>query len=70
MDKIKVDGKIERETNPDRRGPSQIGTVWHIPDPPTFSLPTTFKYARFSIQELGNICKVVFAELLVESARK
>ncbi len=41
--KIKDDGKIERETNLDRRGPSQIGTVWHIPDPPTFSLPTTFK---------------------------
>ncbi len=41
--KIKEDGKIERETNLDRRGPSQIGTVRHIPDPPTFSLPTTFK---------------------------
>jgi hypothetical protein len=25
--KIKDDGKIERETNLDRRGPSQIGTV-------------------------------------------
>jgi hypothetical protein len=25
--KIKEDGKIERETNLDRRGPSQIGTV-------------------------------------------
>ncbi len=43
IDKIKDDGKIERETNLDRRGPSQIGTVGHIPDPPTFSLPTTFK---------------------------
>jgi hypothetical protein len=42
IDKIKDDGKIERETNLDRRGPNQIGTVWHIPDPPTFSLPTTF----------------------------
>jgi hypothetical protein len=27
IDKIKDDGKIERETNLDRRGPSQIGTV-------------------------------------------
>ncbi len=26
----------------DRCGPRQIGTVWHIPDSPTFSLPTTF----------------------------
>ncbi len=25
--KIKDDGKIERETNLDRRGPSQIGTI-------------------------------------------
>jgi hypothetical protein len=42
MHKIKDDDKIERGTNLDRRGPSQIGTVGHIPDPPTFSLPTTF----------------------------
>jgi hypothetical protein len=27
IDKIKGDGKIERETNLDRRGPSQIRTV-------------------------------------------
>jgi len=27
IDKIKDDGKIYRETNPDRRGPRQIGTV-------------------------------------------
>jgi hypothetical protein len=26
IDKIKDDGKIERETNLNRRGPSQIGT--------------------------------------------
>ncbi len=51
IDKIKDDGKIERETNLDRRGPSQIGTVWHIPDPPTFSLPTTFKqFALYSLE--------------------
>jgi hypothetical protein len=42
--KIKDDSKIKRQTNLDRRGPSQIGTDWHISDPPTFSLPTTFKY--------------------------
>ncbi len=41
--KIKDDSKIDREKNIDRRGPSQIGTVWHILDPPSFSLPTTFK---------------------------
>ena len=27
IDKIKDDGKIEGETNPDRHGPRQIGTV-------------------------------------------
>ncbi len=43
MHKIKDDSKIDSEKNIDRRGPSQIGTVWHILDPPTFSLPTTFK---------------------------
>ncbi len=40
--KIKDDSKIDREKNIYRCGPSQIGTVWHILDPPTFSLPTTF----------------------------
>jgi hypothetical protein len=43
IDKIKDDSKIYREMNLDRRGPNQIGTDWHIPDPPTFSLLTTFK---------------------------
>ncbi len=42
ISKIKDDSKIDRETNLDRRGLSQIGTDWHIPDPPIFSLPTIF----------------------------
>ncbi len=41
--KIKDDSKIDREKNIDRRGPRQNGIDWHIPDPPTFWLPTTFK---------------------------
>jgi hypothetical protein len=41
--KSKTDSKIDREKNIDRRGPRQNGTDWHIPDPPTFWLPTTFK---------------------------
>ncbi len=50
MDKIKDDGKIERETNLDHRGPSQIRTDWHIPDPPTFycRLPLKSLYAQSS----------------------
>ncbi len=43
IDKIEDDSKIDREKNIDRRGQRQIGTDWHIPDPPTFWLPTTFK---------------------------
>jgi hypothetical protein len=43
MRKIKDNSKIDRETNLDRRGPSQIGTDRHFPDPRTFSLRTTFK---------------------------
>ncbi len=42
IDKIKGNSKIDRETHLHRRGPSRIGTDWHIPDPHTFSLPTTF----------------------------
>ncbi len=42
MHKIKDDSKINREKNIDRRGPRQSGIVWHIPDHPSFSLPTTF----------------------------
>jgi hypothetical protein len=43
IDKIKDDSKIDREKNINRSGPRQIGTDGHIPDPPTFWLPTTFK---------------------------
>ncbi len=48
IDKIKDDSKIDREKNIDRRGPRQIGTDRHIPDPPSFSLPTTFKSSSCS----------------------
>ncbi len=41
--KIKDYSKIDRKKNIDRSGPRQIGTDWHISDPPTFWLPTTFK---------------------------
>ncbi len=41
--KIKDDSKIKREKNIDRRGQRHIVNVWHLSDPPFFSLPTTFK---------------------------
>jgi hypothetical protein len=50
--KIKDDSKIDRETNLDRRGLSQIGTDWHFPDPRTFSLPSTFKGIEFGLAEV------------------
>jgi hypothetical protein len=43
--KIKDDSKINREKNIDRRGQRHIVNVWHLSDPPSFSLPTTFKDA-------------------------
>jgi hypothetical protein len=40
--KIKDDSKIKTQTNLDRRDPRTIPIVCHLPDPPSFSLPTTF----------------------------
>jgi hypothetical protein len=40
--KIKDDIKIKREKNINRRGQRHIVNVWHLSDPPSFSLPTTF----------------------------
>ncbi len=41
--KIKDDSKIKREKNIDRRGQRHIVNFWHLSDPPSFSLLTTFK---------------------------
>jgi hypothetical protein len=40
--KIKDDSQMERQTNLDRRGPRPIPIICYFPDPPSFSLPTTF----------------------------
>ena len=40
--KIKDEIKIKREKNINRRGQRHIVNVWHLSDPPSFSLPTTF----------------------------
>ncbi len=42
--KIKDNSKIKREKNIDCRSQRHFGNVWHLPDPPSFSLPTTFKW--------------------------
>ncbi len=41
--KIKDDSKIKREKNINRCGQRYIVNVCHLSDPPSFSLPTTFK---------------------------
>jgi hypothetical protein len=41
--KIKDDSKIKRQTTLDRHGPRPIPNICHLPDPSSFSLPTTFK---------------------------
>jgi hypothetical protein len=43
INKIKDDIKIKREKNTNRRGQRHIVNVWHLSDPPSFSLLTTFK---------------------------
>ena len=46
--KIKDDSKINIEKNINRRGQRHIVNVWHLSDPPSFSLPTTFKINLYS----------------------
>ncbi len=53
IDQIKDDSKIDIEKNIDRRGPRQIGIDWHIPDPPTFWLPTTFNQLILTYSHTG-----------------
>ncbi len=47
--RIKDHSKIKRHTNLDRRRPRPIPIICHLPDPPSFSLPTTFKVRNKSL---------------------
>ena len=42
-DLIQDGGQVKRQTDIDHHGPKYILIICHLPDPPTFSLPTTFK---------------------------
>ncbi len=42
--KSKTTAKLVRQTNLDRRGLRPIPIICHLLDPPSFSLPTTFKF--------------------------
>jgi hypothetical protein len=41
-DLIQDGGQVKRQTDIDHHGPKYILIICHLPDPPTFSLPTTF----------------------------
>jgi hypothetical protein len=47
--KIKDDSKIIRQTNLDRRGLRPIPIIYHLLDPPSFLLPTTFNASDISL---------------------
>ncbi len=49
---IKDNSKIKREKNIDRRCQRHIVNVWHLSDPPSFSLPTIPLKDQFSIGPL------------------
>jgi hypothetical protein len=49
MHKIKDDSKIKIQINLNHHGPRQTPIICHLPDPPSFSLPTTFKPFIFNV---------------------
>ena len=70
---IKDDSKIIRQTNLDRHGLRPIPIICHLLDPPTFSLPSTFKHF-FSVDielhhitngsNIGSLKAAVFEDFL------
>jgi hypothetical protein len=42
-DLIQDGGQVKRQTDIDHHGPKYNLIICHLPDPPIFSLPTTFK---------------------------
>jgi hypothetical protein len=46
-DLIQDGGQVKRQTDIDHHGPKYILIICHLPDPPIFSLPTTFKLFTF-----------------------
>ena len=51
-DLIQDGGQVKRQTDMDHHGPKYILIICHLPDPPTFSLPTTFKRIKAVTQPL------------------
>ena len=50
-DLIQDGGQVKRQTDIDHHGPKYILIICHLPDPPIFSLPTTF-----NVHFCQNIC--------------
>jgi hypothetical protein len=46
-DLIQDGGQVKRQTDIDHHGPKYILIICHLPDPPIFSLPTTFKSYKY-----------------------
>jgi hypothetical protein len=46
-DLIQDGGQVKRQTDIDHHGPKYNLIICHLPDPPTFSLPTTFKLGTY-----------------------
>ncbi len=43
--------KLKDKTDFDHHGPKYILIICHLPDPPTFSLPTTFKVTKLRFKK-------------------
>ncbi len=54
-DLIQDGGQVKRQTDSDHHGPKYILIICHLPDPPTFSLPTTFKPHYFVLSSSRGI---------------
>jgi hypothetical protein len=59
LHKIKDDSKIKRQKNLDRRSPRPNPIIFHLPDPSSFLLLTTFKgsdqWKIRGIEKLANV---------------
>ena len=63
-DLIQDGGQVKRQTDIDHHGPKYILIICHLPDPPIFSLPTTFKLRFSSVQNYLFILKMLTETLL------
>jgi hypothetical protein len=56
-DLIQDGGQVKTQTDIDHHGPKYILIICHLPDPPIFSLPTTFKIRLIHTLQLHQVLK-------------